>query len=236
MTAWYNWATFDVIGELTFGDSFECLENLTSNPWITAIIGTTAASPFILAMKHLGLETLMIFFMKHAMRPRREHNKRTREKLLKRIAMDGEQTDLIHGLLGKRDNFEMDINRVHINTSFLIVAGSDTTAAVLSGTTYLLLKSPATLARLTAEIRSQFSSDMEITIAAASKLTYLSACINEALRCYPPIPMGLTRRVPPGGSIIAGNLIPEKASLMKWLSQASLTKSADSRFHLVVCH
>ena len=87
-----------------------------------------------------------------------------------------------------------------------------------SSTTYLLLKSPAPLARLTAEVRSSFSSDNEITIAAASELTYLSACINEALRCYPPIPMGLTRRVPHGGTVIAGNFVPAKVSLMEQYS------------------
>ncbi|KAI1673235.1 Cytochrome P450 [Pyrenophora tritici-repentis] len=216
MTAWYNWATFDVIGELTFGDSFHCLESASYNSWIAAIIGTTAASPFILAMKHLGLEKLMIFLMKHVMRPRREHHARTRKKLLKRIAMNDERTDLIYGLLSKKDDLNMDINCLHINTSFLIVAGSETTAAVLSGTTYLLLKSPAALERLTEEVRSSFSSDKEITIAAASELTFLSACINEALRCYPPIPMGLTRRVPHGGTLIAGNLIPEKTAVSIW--------------------
>jgi len=234
MTAWYNWSTFDVIGELTFGDSFQCLESASYNPWIAAIIGTTTASPFILAMKHLGLERLMIFLMKHFMRPRREHHKRTREKLLKRISMDDQREDLIHGLLSKKEDVKMAMNGLLINTSFLIVAGSETTAAVLSGVTFLLLKSPSALERLTTEVRSRFSSDKDITMDTTSELPYLSACINEGLRCYPPIPMGLTRRVPRGGTMIAGEFLPENVSEMSPSPRSSLTQSVDGSFHLAV--
>lgn len=27
MVAWYNWTTFDIIGDLSLGESFGCLEN-----------------------------------------------------------------------------------------------------------------------------------------------------------------------------------------------------------------
>jgi cytochrome P450 len=30
---WYNYTTFDIIGELLYGDSFDCLENSMLNDW-----------------------------------------------------------------------------------------------------------------------------------------------------------------------------------------------------------
>lgn len=36
MTAWFNWTISDIIGALTFGESFGCLENQRMHPWIGA--------------------------------------------------------------------------------------------------------------------------------------------------------------------------------------------------------
>jgi hypothetical protein len=37
MTKWFNYATFDIIGDLTFGESFSCLESSTYHPWVAVI-------------------------------------------------------------------------------------------------------------------------------------------------------------------------------------------------------
>ena len=34
---WYNYLTFDVIGDLCFGESLHCLETAENHPWIAAI-------------------------------------------------------------------------------------------------------------------------------------------------------------------------------------------------------
>jgi cytochrome P450 len=34
MTSWYNWVTFDIIGDLAFGESFGCLDNGEYHPWV----------------------------------------------------------------------------------------------------------------------------------------------------------------------------------------------------------
>jgi cytochrome P450 len=57
-----------------------------------------------------------------------------------------------------------------MNASVLIVAGSETTATVLSGVTYLLLRYPDKLAKLTDEVRSAFESEDDITMAKFSQL------------------------------------------------------------------
>jgi hypothetical protein len=39
MKMWYNWTTFDVIGDLVFGEGFGSLEKAQDDPWVEAING-----------------------------------------------------------------------------------------------------------------------------------------------------------------------------------------------------
>ena len=80
---------------------------------------------------------------------------------------------------------------------------------MLCGVTYLLLKHPETLEKLTQEVRTIFSSESDITFSSVQRLPYMLACLNETLRMYPPVPSGLPRCVPTGGAVIAEHVIPE---------------------------
>lgn len=59
-----------------------------------------------------------------------------------------------------------------INAMVLIVAGSDTSATLLSGLIYLLLKNPECLQKITHEIRSAFKAEDEITFSSVQNLPY----------------------------------------------------------------
>jgi len=109
----------------------------------------------------------------------------------------------------------MENDRLIVNASVLIGAGSETSATLLSGVTYLLLRTPDALKKVTEEIRSAFKSEGDMTFTSVGQLTYLTACISEALRRYPPVSIGLPRFVPEGrvGTMIAGHNVPEKVSL-----------------------
>jgi cytochrome P450 len=95
------------------------------------------------------------------------------------------------------------------NASLLITAGSETTATLLSGATYLLLRNPEKLAKLQEEIRSAFSSYDEIKLDAVNRLPYTNAVLTESLRVFPPVPVGFVRQVGAGGEVISGHYIPE---------------------------
>jgi cytochrome P450 len=97
-------------------------------------------------------------------------------------------------------------------SSTLIIAGSETTATLLSGATFHLLKSPSALEKLTEEIRTTFPDAAELTFATLAHLPYLNACLQEALRIYPPVAGTLARRTQAGGAIINGQFIPENVS------------------------
>lgn len=103
----------------------------------------------------------------------------------------------------------MSLDALSANARLLLVGGSETTATLLCGVTYLLLSNPQTLERLTAEVRSAFKSEDEINMSSVNDLNYMLACLDEALRVYPPVPLGLPRVVPKGGCEITGQFIPE---------------------------
>lgn len=71
------------------------------------------------------------------------------------------------------------------NALSLIGPGSETTATLLTGAVYYLLKNPATLQKLTDEIRGSFSSPEDITFIKLGNLKYLAAVLDESLRLYP---------------------------------------------------
>lgn len=74
--------------------------------------------------------------------------------------------------------------------------------------THWLLKTPRVLDKLTKEVRTIKSAD-ELVQDRLVKLPYLNACINEALRIFPPVPGSNLRAVPKGGAKVCGYDLPE---------------------------
>lgn len=128
-------------------------------------------------------------------------------------------------------------DRLLINAATLIVAGSETTATLLSGVTYLLLRNPDAMKKATEEVRAAFGSEEDITLTSVSKLTYMLACLNEALRCYPPVAFGMPRIVPKGrgGVTITGQVVPDKVGFRQDEKGLALTwRAVDRRQCLAV--
>jgi cytochrome P450 len=73
--------------------------------------------------------------------------------------------------------------------------------------------------KLKHEIRSTFTSEDEITLARCmDELPYLTACIEENLRIFPPAPIGFLRTIQEGGDIIDGHNVPGGVSIEYSLS------------------
>lgn len=92
----------------------------------------------------------------------------------------------------------------------LIIAGSETSATLLTGTLFFLLTHPPSYTRLAAEIRSTLDGGARVSLPSLtpSNLPYLHACIQETFRMYPPAALSMLRRTPPNGAIIDGYEIP----------------------------
>lgn len=98
------------------------------------------------------------------------------------------------------------------NAFVLIVAGSETTATLLSAATFFLATNPESLAKLNDEVRSTFQSEDQIDILSVQNLKYLSAVLDESMRLYPPVPSASPRMIGEGGDKIIGEFIPEGVS------------------------
>ena len=98
------------------------------------------------------------------------------------------------------------------NASIFILAGSETSATLLSGLMYLLLKNPDSMRKVRDEIDAAFNDPSEMTFVKEAQLPYLHACIEETFRIYPPIPMELNRTTPPEGATIDGIFVPGNVS------------------------
>ena len=104
-------------------------------------------------------------------------------------------------------------DEIKATSGILVIAGSETTATLLSGATFLLLKNPSSLAKAVNEVRKSFVHASDITFASVTaQLPYLNACLEESLRLYPPVPTVLPRRTARDGDIINGHFVPPDVS------------------------
>ncbi|RPB00818.1 cytochrome P450 [Choiromyces venosus 120613-1] len=211
MVKWYNFFTFDLIGDLAFGESFGSLNDGIFFPSglilgnIRAIAWRSVARWFPVFDK-LGVWTVP----KRVMEMRIKHSEYSRKMIIQRMNMKTTRRDLLSGQFGP-DGPGMTIPELSGQASTIITAGSETIATFLSGTTYHLLKNPRVYNLLAEEIRSAYNSYEDITDINATKLKYLSAVIDEGLRVYPPVPIGLYRESP--GETVDGIYIPKGVEL-----------------------
>jgi cytochrome P450 len=101
------------------------------------------------------------------------------------------------------------------------MAGSETSATMLSGCVYYLCKSANVMQKVVDEIRKAFAADEEIKFANAATLPYLAAVIEESLRKYPPVVTSLKRVSPVGGATVDGHYVPENVCLVILFGRAS---------------
>ncbi|OCL03416.1 cytochrome P450 monooxygenase-like protein [Glonium stellatum] len=225
---WYNYATFDIIADLTFGEPLHCLRDRGYHPWVTLVFqAAKVTSISAIIRKYPILEKISkSLIAKEAIMKRVEFFKLSTSKVTARLEKDTARPDFMTHIIRNQESNEKRMTRAEIesNANLFLVAGSETTATMLSGTTYLLLKNPEIMKKLVEEIRGRFKSSSEITFDEVNKLDYLIAVLSEGLRYYPPVPTGFPRVVPPGGDRLSGYYVPEGTSV--YVSQHAAYHSA----------
>lgn len=233
IVAWYNFASFDLIGHLALGQPFGCLENGKYHPWVSRVFKGLKVLSYTQIYVRLGLQNWISLLSPPSLRKSyEEHMQFAEHAALARIeSKDTESQDFMSYVLRHNDEKGMSQLEIIENSGVIIIAGSETTATLLSGTTYFLLKNPDKLEKLTNEIRSAFSSEEEITVTQVDQLKYMLAVFNEGFRMCkvpvlglyplrfilivlldPPVAVGLSRLSPAGGEFIDGYWIPENVS------------------------
>jgi len=205
---------FDLIGDLAFGEDFGCLDTGEYHPFVRATETISKELTFMQMLIYYRLHKIRQFFMPKGIAGARVQNiKRAMDTVDRRINRETGRKDFLHYILAANDEKGMSRAEIDVNAFSLSIAGSESTATLLSGATFLLLKNPSTYATLVKEIRTAFQSDAEITIASTNDLTYMEAVLSESLRLYPPVALTLPREVPFGGETIDGTYVPAGTSV-----------------------
>jgi cytochrome P450 len=218
---WMNFTTFDIAGDLCFGEPFGSLKEGKMHPWVEmsndfghglALIATVNSYP--------PLDRLLrLVIPKQIMQKTVDHIAMSRAKVMKRLNTDTDRPDFVTHILKQNKENEAKGQRkamtpaeIGLNMTVLIFAGSETSASGLSGIMRMLLQNKDPMTKLIQEIRSSFNSEEEIAIASVARLEYLGAVINEGIRLCPPVVTGVPRIVPDGGDTVCGEFIPAGVS------------------------
>jgi cytochrome P450 len=213
----YAFTTFDIMGDLIFGQPLMLLERGDYTPWVKAVHlglkfilwhGVLTQIPIVGA----AITALTASAMKKGSQ---EHNEYAADLVDRRLAHgSGDKPDVWSFVL-KHDGDEKGLKQAEMrdNASMFTIAGSETSATALPGTTAFVLNHPKVQQRLVEEIRTSFPAAADMSTTALMELPYLNAVIKEGLRLYLAGAAVMPRIVPPGGTEICGEHIPGGVSL-----------------------
>lgn len=218
-----------------FGEPFGCLQNFETHKYITLLFQSVKASCLLYVtrywpwVKYVG----SLIVDKNLIAQRVEFSNWVHTQVQGRIDRDTQRPDFMTHILKHNGDKGYKMPRLELDSNALLflTAGSETTASLLSGATYLLLSNPDKLAKLIEEVRGRWKSHSDITIQEVNNSPYLIAVLNESLRCFPPLPVGFQRKTPAGGETISGYYIPEGTgvSVSQWPAHYSEQNFKDAK-------
>ncbi|KAK3321248.1 putative cytochrome P450 [Cercophora scortea] len=221
---WLEMNSFDLLGEMAFGESFGCIAQEKEHFWIDLILRHLREIVLVDNLRRFSLIAAVGSWLlpSLAMRVRAKHTRFSREKVQRRLESDTGRQDFFTDIAEKVKSGEIPLEEMTAHASTLIIAGAETTATSLSAAMYYLLKTPTALKRLTTEIRARYKSYGEINIASAMQLPYLQAVINETTRVHPSGAHGHPRVSP--GIQVDGKWVPQGTEI--YTSTWSVSHSA----------
>ncbi|RGP77130.1 hypothetical protein FLONG3_4645 [Fusarium longipes] len=228
----FNFATFDVMAELCFGDHLNLLAKNEYSPWVASIFGSLEMLPIASIINYYPIINALFtrFEPKSLIQQRVTHFKHSAERVNRRLEKGSDQPDIWNLVLDAKEGKGLTVDEMHSNAELFMLAGSETTATLLSGCLYYLLSYPDKMGILLHEIRGKFVKADEITFERLADLKYLNACMKESMRIYPPVPIGSPRLVSSGGQQILGNYIPAatRVSVHHWSTYHSESNFKDA--------
>jgi hypothetical protein len=175
MALYYNWTTFDIIGDLSFAQSFDALKTRTTHPWIKTFFSHLDLLVVISELSNFSiLGNVLRLLLYPIIGPLRKRLAQYCDDSVQKRRQAGhlDRPDFLGKVLqqnSEKDEKSMILNEeMNLTFQVLMVAGSETTATLLAGCTYLLQKNPIVLERLKSEIRGAFYEEKDINIVSVS--------------------------------------------------------------------
>lgn len=174
----FQFTTFDIMGDLTFGQPLGLLENGQYSDWVRHVFDAVKVIPVVQLIQYYPvlsflfkrLEPRFVTEMKY------NHFKHSADRVDLRLKYGSEKPDIWNLVLSTEEKERLTLEEMYVNSEVFMLSGSETTGTALSGLLYHLLKNPERLGLLVGEIRGRFSSYDEITFEATAPLRYLNAC------------------------------------------------------------
>lgn len=213
---WFYFLTFDITGDLSFGESFECVKNGKAHYWVEVVQDFGKGLALVATInQYPPIDKLLRYVIpKKILQRQLDHRQMSAEKARKRLAMNTDRPDFITATMKSSDQkAAISQGEWEVNMSTIVLAGSETSSSALSGIMRELVQNRGVLHRLTQEVRDTFEVESDITISSTGNLAYLNAVINEGLRLCPPVVIGVPRVVPKGGDTVCGQWIPGGVSI-----------------------
>ncbi|KAF2003109.1 cytochrome P450 [Amniculicola lignicola CBS 123094] len=208
MTKWFIYLGFDIIGEMSFGESFGCVEREASHPWLELMLGLMKAVtimdnlrryPFLVkAAQYIPSQWTVGF--------RDKMIKYSRDQTALRPQKTGDQNDFMENVVGKVRTGKVTQEEMESHAWNMAMAGGETSGSAMTSIIYFLLKTPYPHQKLKDEVRAAYTEYPDITLASTTKLAYLNAVLKEGMRIFPTAPQGTPRTSP--GVTIEGRYVP----------------------------
>lgn len=182
------------VSDLAFGEPSNCLKDKGYSEYIVAIFRFVKIVPYVQLMRFYPSVWAAFKYVvgKRVNASRAKLFEMGDDTTLKRKndrSKDG-RGDFMEALLKHSDSKEpISDEELSSNAHILFMAGSETTATLLAGVTYWMLRTPESMSKAIQEVRAAFEKEEDITFASASaRLPYTLACLEEGLRMFPPVP------------------------------------------------
>ncbi|ROT37832.1 cytochrome P450 [Sodiomyces alkalinus F11] len=223
---WWMFMTTDIIGELTFGRSFDMLAKSERDQYAIDVEGIGRTSVFYTTFTplHRLLRHLPIPVVQRAYRTSRNLASYADEAVARYKSLAAEEDP------GKphNDNDDEDDNdndnhpklfekvftaekqgaisatEIRDNAQSYIVAGSDTTAVTLTYLVWSVCRAPPHVRSALLAEMAAWGDDPSAEDLKGKGARYLNCVVDETLRLYGAAQTGLPRLVPPGGAVLAG--------------------------------
>ncbi|KAK5633686.1 hypothetical protein RRF57_009400 [Xylaria bambusicola] len=213
---WWLYLTTDVIGELSFGESFRMLETKKTSQYIIDLqnVGKFGSyqsafpSLFRFSYRH-GIPLPMSSGAQASFQRMRTYGSESISRhsaIVEREGPDSRPT-VFTKLYKAKDEANITQDEIQDHALTYIVAGSDTTSNTLTYLVWAVSRDPEVKSRLVKEL-GVLPDDFTYEELQQAHILYLEHVIDETLRRYPVAPSGLPREVPQGGAELCGYHIP----------------------------
>lgn len=207
LAMWMSCFSFDFMGDMVFGASFDLMNEGRDTKRVWKIIEENVELDAIVAHAPWAFSLLRV--VPGANTRRLRMFELASSWTSPRIQQGSKTKDLYYYLTDEEGTRKSSITTAASEGVLAIIAGSDTVASTLTALWYYLMRDASMFNRLRAEVDMHFPFGQEpLDFSKMSRMPYLNACINETLRLLPPVLTGVQRSAIPS-KLVGTYSIPE---------------------------